>query len=57
MLIVSMGPEKAAESIRKALSMGADAAVHLLDDSLAGSDALSTSYALAKVLEQTGLTW
>ena len=53
-LIVSMGPEKAAESIRKALSMGADAAVHLLDDSLAGSDALSTSYALAKVLEQTG---
>src|ERR1700683_5518307 len=52
--IVSMGPEKAAESIRKALSMGADGAVHLLDDGLAGSDALSTSYALAKVLEQTG---
>jgi electron transfer flavoprotein beta subunit len=52
--IVSMGPEQAAESIRKALSMGADAAVHLVDDSLAGSDALSTSYALAKVLEQTG---
>jgi electron transfer flavoprotein beta subunit len=52
--VVSMGPEKAAESIRKALSMGADSAVHLLDDGLAGSDALSTSYALAKVLEQTG---
>ncbi len=42
--IVTMGPEKAAESIRKALSMGADKAVHLLDDGLAGSDALSTSY-------------
>ncbi len=52
--IVTMGPEKAAESIRKALSMGADKAVHLLDDGLAGSDALSTSYALAKVLSATG---
>src|SRR6516225_6324191 len=52
--IVTMGPEKAAESIRKALSMGADKAVHLLDDGLAGSDALSTSYALAQVLKQTG---
>jgi electron transfer flavoprotein beta subunit len=52
--ILSMGPEPAAESIRKALSMGADQAVHLLDDGLAGSDALSTSYALARVLEQTG---
>jgi len=40
--ILTMGPEKAAESIRKALSMGADQAVHLLDDGLAGSDALST---------------
>jgi electron transfer flavoprotein beta subunit len=52
--ILSMGPEKAAESIRKALSMGADKGVHLLDDGLAGSDALSTSYALAKVLSRTG---
>ena len=52
--ILTMGPEKAAESIRKALSMGADKAVHLLDDGLAGSDALSTSYALAQVLGQIG---
>src|SRR5256886_15169739 len=52
--IMTMGPEKAAESIRKALSMGADKAVHLLDDGLAGSDALSTSYALAQALSQTG---
>src|ERR1700757_173461 len=52
--ILTMGPEKAAESIRKALSMGADKAVHLLDDGLAGSDALATSYALSKVLERTG---
>ena len=52
--ILSMGPDKATESIRKALSMGADKAVHLLDEGLAGSDALSTSYALAQVLRQTG---
>jgi electron transfer flavoprotein beta subunit len=52
--ILSMGPQKATESIRKALSMGADKAVHLLDDGLVGSDALSTSYALAQALRQTG---
>jgi electron transfer flavoprotein beta subunit len=52
--IVSMGPGKAAESVRKALSMGADKAVHLCDDALAGSDALATSYALSQVLKQTG---
>jgi electron transfer flavoprotein beta subunit len=52
--ILTMGPEKATESIRKALSMGADKAVHLLDDGLAGSDALSTSYALSLVLERIG---
>jgi len=52
--ILSMGPAKASESIRKALSMGADKAVHLLDDGLAGSDALSTSYAFAQVLSETG---
>ena len=52
--VVTMGPQKAAESIRKALSMGADKAVHLLDDALAGSDVLQTSYALARVLGQIG---
>jgi electron transfer flavoprotein beta subunit len=53
-IILTMGPDKATDSIRKALSMGADQAVHLLDDGLAGSDALSTSYALAQVLKQIG---
>ena len=52
--ILTMGPEKASESIRKALSMGADKAVHLVDDALAGSDALATSMALATVLQRTG---
>ena len=49
--ILSMGPGKAAESVRKALSMGADKAVHVLDDGLAGSDALGTSLALAAALQ------
>jgi electron transfer flavoprotein beta subunit len=52
--ILSMGPGKAAESIRKALSMGADKAVHVLDDALVGSDALATSLALSEALKQTG---
>ncbi len=52
--ILSMGPDKATESIRKALSMGADKAIHVVDDALAGSDALSTSLALATVLGRTG---
>ena len=37
--ILSMGPAKAAESVRKALSMGADKAVHVSDGALPGSDA------------------
>ena len=52
--ILSMGPAKASESIRKALSMGADKAVHISDDALAGSDALVTSLVLAEALKQTG---
>lgn len=52
--ILSMGPQRATESIRKALSMGADKAVHVVDDALAGSDVLGTSAALAAVLGQIG---
>ena len=48
--ILTMGPERAVETIRKALSMGADKAVHLTDDALKGSDAVQTSHALATVL-------
>jgi electron transfer flavoprotein beta subunit len=52
--ILTMGPERAAESIRKALSMGAAKAVHVLDDGIAGSDALATSQVLAAALRQVG---
>jgi electron transfer flavoprotein beta subunit len=45
--ILTMGPDRAAESIRKALSMGPDRAVHVVDDALHGSCALATSKVLA----------
>lgn len=48
--VLTMGPERAAESIRKALSMGPDRAVHVRDDALAGSCALATSAVLAAAL-------
>jgi electron transfer flavoprotein beta subunit len=52
--ILSVGPAKASESIRKALSMGADKAIHVLDDGIAGSDALATSAVLAAALGHAG---
>ena len=53
--VLTMGPEKATESIRKSLSMGPDGAVHVTDPALHGSDAIATSKVLAKTLE--GLEW
>jgi electron transfer flavoprotein beta subunit len=53
--VLTMGPERAGEAIRKALSMGADAGVHVVDDALHGSDALATTEVLAKALGT--LTW
>ena len=47
---VSMGPQKAADTLRKALAMGADRAVLVSDDGAAGSDLVATSYALGKAL-------
>ncbi len=49
---LTMGPEAAGEALRKALSMGGDAGVHVLDDALHGSDALATSLVLAKAIER-----
>ena len=49
-VIVTMGPERASETLRKAISMGADAGIHIVDENLAGSDAVATSAVLAKVL-------
>jgi electron transfer flavoprotein beta subunit len=47
---LSMGPERAMASLRKALAMGADRALLICDDALAGSDLLATSRALAAAL-------
>lgn len=48
--VLTAGPERASEAIRKALSMGADKAVHLKDDGLHGSDVVQTAWALARAL-------
>ena len=50
--ILTMGPDKAVEAIRKALSMGADKAVHVTDDAIHGSCAIQTSAVIAAALSQ-----
>ncbi|MGX1882927.1 electron transfer flavoprotein subunit beta/FixA family protein [Streptomyces sp. NPDC055287] len=52
--VVTVGPEDAKDALRKALSMGADKAVHVEDDDLHGSDVMATSLVLAKAIEKTG---
>ena len=53
-VLVSMGPADALDSLRKALAMGADRAVLITDDAAAGSDLVATSRALAAALEKEG---
>jgi electron transfer flavoprotein beta subunit len=48
--LISMGPERATDALRKGLSMGANDAILVTDAALAGADALSTSSVLAKVI-------
>jgi electron transfer flavoprotein beta subunit len=52
--LISMGPDRATEALRKGLSMGADDAILISDPSLAGSDALATSKVLAEVIKNGG---
>jgi len=51
-VLVSLGPESALDSLRKALAMGADRAVLVSDEAAAGSDLVATSRALAAALER-----
>ncbi len=51
-VVVSMGPAKAAETMRKALAMGADRVVLVSDDGAAGSDLLATSVVLAAAISR-----
>jgi electron transfer flavoprotein beta subunit len=53
-VVVSLGPERAADSLRKALAMGADRAVLVTDEAAAGSDLVATSRVLASALEREG---
>jgi electron transfer flavoprotein beta subunit len=52
--VLTVGGEDAKDALRKALSMGADKAVHVEDDDLHGSDVMATSLVLAKAIEKTG---
>ncbi|MCX4863291.1 electron transfer flavoprotein subunit beta/FixA family protein [Streptomyces sp. NBC_00257] len=52
--VLTVGPEDAKDALRKALSMGADKAVHVEDDGLHGSDVMGTSLVLAKAVEKAG---
>jgi electron transfer flavoprotein beta subunit len=52
--VLTVGPDRATDAIRKALSMGADKAVHVVDDSLHGSDLLQTAKVLAAAIQKVG---
>jgi len=49
-----VGPEQATEAIKKALQMGVDKGVHVVDDAIAGSDYLGTSLILAAAVKKIG---
>ncbi|MET3952891.1 electron transfer flavoprotein subunit beta/FixA family protein [Arthrobacter sp. UYEF36] len=53
-VVLSMGPDSVTKALRKALSMGADSAVHILDDALAGADVGRTAAVLAAAVRKTG---
>jgi electron transfer flavoprotein beta subunit len=53
--ILTMGPPSAEDSLRKALSFGADRAVLLTDRFFAGADTLATTYALATAIRKIGV--
>lgn len=55
--VLTMGPPSAEESLRKALTFGADRAVLLTDRFFAGSDTLATTYALATAIRKVSETF
>ncbi len=52
--VVTMGPDQAADAIKKALQMGAHKGVHIKDDAIHGSDAPATSLVLAAAIKKLG---
>ena len=53
-VVLTMGPEQAADALRKGLQMGASSAVHVVDDALHGSDAVATSLVLERAIRKVG---
>lgn len=51
---LTVGPQPARDGLLKALAIGGDKGVHVMDDAIHGSDALATSLVLAKALEHLG---
>ncbi|GAA5165067.1 electron transfer flavoprotein subunit beta/FixA family protein [Ornithinimicrobium tianjinense] len=52
--VLTMGPEDAAAALKKALQMGADKAVLVTDEAIAGSDSVATSLVLAEAVKKIG---
>ena len=52
--VVTIGPDQAADAVKKALQMGADKGVHVTDAAIAGSDAPATSLILAEAIKKIG---
>lgn len=53
-VVLTMGPAPAVDVLRKGLAMGADSAVHMLDDTLAGADLARTAEVLAAAITEVG---
>jgi electron transfer flavoprotein beta subunit len=51
-IVISLGPERVREALRKALALGAMRAVHLNDEAFANGDAIATGRALAAALSR-----
>jgi electron transfer flavoprotein beta subunit len=51
---IGMGPESAKEALKTCIAMGCDEAILISDPALKGSDALATSYVLARAIEKLG---
>ncbi len=53
-VVVTMGPDRAVDAVKKGLQMGAHSGIHIVDDALHGSDAVATSQVLAAALRKIG---
>ncbi len=53
-VVLTVGPDDAVDAVRKGLQMGADEAVHVVDDAIAGSDAVGTARVLAAAVQHVG---